>query len=174
MKKIVSFLTSTVLASSVAAVLVTGASSTLAARYDIQVRGEIPVEMMDKAFNDACLVLEHTTEYKCKKDLPPPAGLSADLREGTWGIYVQGGRVVYLNRFLIGPHFDAYAYGVLVHEIVHYISFWSEFGTTQCGDEALAWSVFNEYMVQIGRIDLVNDAWKQGYPQCQTQSTTPR
>ena len=143
-----------------------------AARYDVQVRGELSTEIATKAFLDACKVLEKTTDYRCKPGLTPAAALSAELAEGNWGIYVGGGRVVYINEKLVGPHFDVYAYGVLVHEMVHYISYWSGFGTTNCEDEALAWKVFNSYVRNQNRVDLLMKNWIRGYPRCQTPSST--
>lgn len=154
------------------AISLSNSTAARAARYDVQVRGELSTEIANKAFEDACKILEETTEYVCDPKLAPAAALSADLPEGNWGIYVAGGRVVYLNQKLVGPHFDVYAYGVLVHEMVHYISYWSGFGTTQCEDEALAWSVFNTYVRNQNRMDLLMKNWIRGYPKCQNPSST--
>jgi hypothetical protein len=61
---------------------------------------------------------------------------------------------------------------VLVHEIVHYLYSEAHKGelptvAVNCKSEALAWDVYNAYVQEIGRADLVRLDWVRSYPQCE-------
>jgi hypothetical protein len=69
---------------------------------------------------------------------------------------------------------------VIIHEIVHYLyseAHKGELPTVEvnCKSEALAWDVYNAYVQEIGRADLVRTDWVRSYPQCaksQSNSTS--
>lgn len=60
---------------------------------------------------------------------------------------------------------------IVVHEIVHYLFWAANKDKTpdiklSCESEALAWDVYNAYVLEIGRADLVRKDWVRSYPQC--------
>ncbi len=66
--------------------------------------------------------------------------------------------------------------GILIHELVHYILDWTTDVTVagdRCESERIAWRVYNEYVTDQGREDLVNPDWKRGYPHCASPTSTP-
>lgn len=55
---------------------------------------------------------------------------------------------------------------VLIHEMTHYIR-WHLDGLKGCESEAAAWDVYNAYVIDKGRLDLVRENWTESYPRCQ-------
>lgn len=62
---------------------------------------------------------------------------------------------------------------VLVHELTHYILDWDAGITENCESERIAWRVFNEYVEDQGRKDLLVADWRARYPQCANPTSTP-
>lgn len=56
--------------------------------------------------------------------------------------------------------------GVLIHEMTHYIADHVDGISGQCESEARAWDVYNAYVMDKGRLDLVRENWLESYPQC--------
>lgn len=55
---------------------------------------------------------------------------------------------------------------ILVHEMTHYLLDWGAGIRENCESERIAWRVFNEYVTDQGREDLVVADWTKRYPRC--------
>ncbi len=96
------------------------------------------------------------------------------------GLYYTGGRVVFLTSDCLSRVADTVkCEAILVHELSHYIAWYVMGLRDMCASEALAWDVFNAYVMERKRLDLVVENWSERYPQCakspnsSTSSDTP-
>jgi hypothetical protein len=68
---------------------------------------------------------------------------------------------------------------VLIHEMVHYIESQARGLNDACASETIAWDVYNAYVIDKKRYDLVREDWVRSYSQCvkspsnSTSSVTP-
>lgn len=96
------------------------------------------------------------------------------------GFYPMGSRVVFVsNGCLLGTADQTKCEAVLVHELVHYVLWFKGNVKDACESEARAWDVYNAYVMDRKRLDLVRENWQESYPQCakspssSTSSVTP-
>lgn len=115
-------------------------------------------------FAIACLYVE------CG-DLEAPMVIFKDTsnRSGSLGYYLFGSRVVFLTEECYSKVADkTMCMGILIHEMVHYIEDHVRgLGEgSACESEAIAWDVYNAYVIGQKRYDLVREDWVRSYPQC--------
>ena len=55
---------------------------------------------------------------------------------------------------------------ILIHEMTHYIVDHNEGIRDNCASESRAWDVYNAYVMDAGRLDLVRPNWQESYPLC--------
>ena len=95
------------------------------------------------------------------------------------GWHYWGTNIVFVSdRCLIDVADQMKCDAVVVHEIVHYLFWAANKDKTpsvelSCASEALAWDVYNAYVQEIGRADLVRLDWVRSYPQCANLTSTP-
>jgi len=117
------------------------------------------------------IACEYTPEANCK-NLETPSIQFANLGSPL-GTYHYRTRLVHMTDECLSRVSDqAKCKAVLVHEIVHYIVDWTA-DIRGCESERIAWRVYNEYVVDQGRDDLVVADWIKRYPECASQTLTP-
>lgn len=122
---------------------------------------------LNVALQDACLLLS----ADCK-GLEAPT-LIFDNTGSAQGFYIHGSRVVFLSSACLTGVADVVkCEAILVHELAHYILWFVRGVKVPCESEALAWDVYNAYVMQKNRLDLVRVNWKESYPQCAKSPST--
>lgn len=82
------------------------------------------------------------------------------------GYYPLGTRTVFVSSQCLTSVADVTkCEAVLVHELVHYILY-MQGHRDRCDSEAQAWDVYNAYVMERKRLDLVRENWQESYPQC--------
>lgn len=110
---------------------------------------------------DACLLLG----ADCT-GLEVPTLIFDDLGR-PMGMHFMGTRLVFLTKDCLSAVADTVkCEAVLVHELAHYIAYYAMGVKENCKSEALAWDVYNAYVMDRKRLDLVVENWKERYPQC--------
>lgn len=83
------------------------------------------------------------------------------------GFYHFQTRVVFITEDCLTPVADQVkCSAIVIHEMTHYIIDWNEGVSAACESEARAWDVYNAYVIDKGRLDLVRENWKESYPKC--------
>jgi hypothetical protein len=116
-----------------------------------------------KHFQIACALLE---EPACTT-MEPPSILFTNTNPAL-GYYQFGTRVVMVTRECLSSVADqGFCSSIVVHEMIHYILYFSgKFQDDPCGSEAVAWTLVNAWVREIGRPDLADDNWRLMYPRC--------
>lgn len=110
------------------------------------------------------------SELNCSGVFKPTVFAAPTGSELGW--YWWGTNVVFVTeRCLLDVADQHKCDAVIVHEIVHYLYYEANKGKVpsqelNCKSEALAWDVYNAYVLEIGRADLVRLDWVRSYPQC--------
>ena len=126
-----------------------------------------------EAFKDACRL----TSTSCE-GLEVPIVLYESLIEdfGFAGTYQPWyGPVVWLDHIysdaLRGPSWGLHAYGIVVHEMVHYIDLtvngyspWT--AERACASEGMAYNAANTLMIEQGHPELASWNWREYYDHC--------
>lgn len=130
---------------------------------------------LNVALQDACLLLS----ADCK-GLEAPTLIFDDTGNNAHGFYVRGSRTIFISSVCLNGMSDQVkCEAVIAHELAHYILWFARGITDHCESEALAWDVYNAFVMQKKRLDLVRENWKESYPQCvksqppSTSSPTP-
>jgi hypothetical protein len=127
--------------------------------------------------------VENSWELACQYsecgDLKPPMVIFKD----TWpalGYYYFDTSVVFITEDCLVPVADKVkCMAVVIHEMTHYIADHNEGVQESCPSEERAWDVYNAYVLEQKRYDLVRENWKESYPKCtkspqlSTSSATP-
>ena len=83
------------------------------------------------------------------------------------GFYHFNTRVVFVTSECLSRVADQVKCSAIVlHEITHYIVDYNEGIEENCASEARAWDVYNAFVIDKGRLDLVRENWQESYPQC--------
>ena len=127
---------------------------------------ELPQEKTHALWSAACEV----PRYSCE-DLEPPEVVFKKIEAPyVWGYYIPGSRAVVMNdRFVSELPQGVFFEGVVVHEMLHYLAFWSadfEIILDKCRDEGQAWLAYNVYVTSQDREDLINWYWQEAYEGC--------
>jgi hypothetical protein len=126
-------------------------------------------ERIGKYMSMAC---EYLPEAKDCSKLENPSILFADLGRPL-GLYHYRTRLVHITENCLENVSDqTLCAAVLVHEMAHYILDWTA-DIQGCESERIAWRVYNEYVEDQGRKDLLVADWRARYPQCANQTSTP-
>ena len=127
------------------------------------IRAAAPDDIANQYFQIAC----ELSKLDCT-GISAPLLLAIDTPPGLMGFHYYGTNTVYVtDRCFLDVADKTKCDGVIIHEMVHYIA--SERGMFQddsCANEALAWKVFNLFVLDRGREDLVRGNWRESYPQC--------
>jgi hypothetical protein len=83
------------------------------------------------------------------------------------GFYHFNTRVVFVTDECLGRVADKVKCSAIVlHEMTHYIVDWNEGIEDACESEGRAWDVYNAYVMEQKRYDLVRENWQESYPKC--------
>ena len=116
---------------------------------------------------DACLLLG----ADCK-GLETPTLIFDELGRPL-GFHILGTRLVFVTQDCLSRMADLVkCEAVLVHELAHYVAYYAMGVRESCESEALAWDVYNAYVMDRKRLDLVVENWKERYPQCAKSPST--
>ena len=119
--------------------------------------------LAEMAWKDAC----ELSRYDCR-GLRAPDVLRTDLHDGALGFYYSSMGVVYLRKE--ADLNDVLWYGVLVHEMVHYLQYeradFPRNAHGACLQEEEAFQVYDEIVEKLGRPDLKRPKWYRSYPSC--------
>ncbi len=102
-------------------------------------------------------------------EIPSPLLIVTDFgrRINALGMYPLGTNVILLTAECTGRLADkTKCDGIVVHELVHYLTYLVYPKITSCQSEALAWDAFNAYVIDVKRYDLTRKDWIKDYPQC--------
>jgi hypothetical protein len=135
----------------------------------------IPPEVIESAFLFAC---ERTPAADCATLERPVIGVAPLLwQHGFLGLFApEYPGVVWLDYgvaygLLDASHVDVEAYGILIHETVHYLDYHTTgIDNTNvdsvCASEGRAWWIHNDFMVRIGAPEMARWDWRGGYAHC--------
>ncbi len=122
------------------------------------------------------IACEYVPESKTCSVLEKPSIQFADTGRAL-GLYHARTRLVHMSNECLSRVADqTLCAGVLIHELVHYILDWTTDVTVEndrCESERIAWRVYNEYVEDQGRKDLVVADWTARYPQCANPTSKP-
>jgi hypothetical protein len=111
------------------------------------------------------IACEYLPEAKDCSKLENPSIQFADTGRAL-GLYHHRTRLIHMSNECLSRVADqTKCAGILVHELAHYILDWTT-NIKGCESERIAWRVYNEYVVDQGRKDLLVDNWIERYPQC--------
>lgn len=118
-------------------------------------------------------------QYSECGDLKAPMVIFKDTYPSL-GYYYWDTEVVFITEDCLVPvSDDVKCAAILAHEMTHYILDHNEGITDQCASEERAWDVYNAFVMDRGRLDLVRLNWQESYPKCVksplplTSSATP-
>jgi hypothetical protein len=118
-------------------------------------------------------------EYSDCKDLKAPMVVFGDTGQAL-GYYYFGTTTVFVTEECFVRTADrTRCEGVLLHEMTHYIMEYTAGVVESCASEQHAWDVYNAYVMNKKRLDLVRENWRESYPLCakspnaSTSSVTP-
>lgn len=131
------------------------------------ISGTAPESISQDYFDKAC----EYSKLDCT-GLKAPLLLAIDTPPGLMGFHYYGTKTVYVtDRCFLDVADRTKCDAVVIHEMVHYIaSELGKFKDAPCSNEAMAWAVFNLYVLDKDRADLVNGDWRRAYPQCRAKS----
>lgn len=106
-------------------------------------------------------------EYSDCKDLKAPMVIFGDTGAAL-GYYYFGTYTVFVTEeCLTGRTSDqTKCEGILLHEMTHYIMDHAHGVVESCASEQHAWDVYNAYVLNKKRYDLVRENWQESYPKC--------
>jgi len=112
-------------------------------------------------------------EYNECKDLRAPMVVFKDTGRAL-GYYYFGTDVVFITLdCATSPVADeTKCAAVLIHEMTHYIQSKVHGVNENCASEEIAWDVYNAYVMDKGRLDLVRENWREAYPRCAKSQNT--
>lgn len=120
------------------------------------------------------IACEYVPEAKTCSKLENPSIQFAETGRAL-GLYHFRTRLVHMTNGCLSRVADqTLCAAVLVHELTHYILDWDVGLTENCESERIAWRVFNEYVEDQGRKDLLVADWTKRYPRCAKSPSTSK
>jgi hypothetical protein len=124
-------------------------------------------EFTAEVFEDAC----ELSELDCT-GIELPLILAVPM-DGPLGFHYWGTNIIFVSDQCVYTQVadKTLCTAVAVHEMVHYLysesyPHFTPSIAVMCDSEALAWDVYNAYVIAKGRMDLVRTDWRRSYPQC--------
>ncbi len=104
--------------------------------------------------------------YDGECPVEPPKVYFVPLPNGIWGKYFHGMDSVMINTYCLDYEDQTKCAAVVVHEMVHYIDWHNTPEMDLCVAESRAWDVYNQFVMKLGRLDLVKLDWQKHYEDC--------
>ncbi len=143
-----------------------------------QVIAELSPETTLELYEYACDFVQGQFAELRETDCPnPPVTILGPMGQTTYGYYVPGSSIIWINsRFRSQPNLSTFGEGVTVHEAVHYTLHQFDVmmdDNDYCREENLAWTAYDNWVLDRERPEDVAEAWWEWYPHCDGPFANP-